>query len=71
MAYRMISAIICTYNRERFLLKALNSIKTQSISLNLIEVVIINNNSTDSTDLICKKFIKENPLLKCKYMIEL
>jgi glycosyltransferase involved in cell wall biosynthesis len=66
----MISAIISTYNREKFLLKALNSIGIQSIDKKLIEVVIVNNNSTDSTHEISTRFIADNPQLKCKYVIE-
>jgi glycosyltransferase involved in cell wall biosynthesis len=66
----MISAIICTYNRERFLPKLFQSIKEQTLSKEQFEVVVINNNSTDNTKHITLKFHKENPDIKLIYAEE-
>jgi len=65
-----LSVIICTYNREKFLPESLYSIAKQSINSNKFELIIVNNNSTDSTDSIVKIFIAENINIDIKYFIE-
>lgn len=61
------SIIICTYNRERFLPFVLKSVVEQTLAKDLFEVIIINNNSTDSTPEICEDFIKKNPSINVGY----
>lgn len=65
-----ISVIICTYNREKFLPGALNSLIDQTLETTAYEIVIINNNSTDNTENICKEFITANTQLNIKYYVE-
>lgn len=65
-----ISFIICTYNREIYIEQCLNHLKDQSASADKFEIVIINNNCTDSTDLIVNNFITINPSLSIQYYIE-
>ncbi len=65
-----LSIIVCTYNRAQFLPDALESIKNQNISGKDFELIVINNNSTDSTETICKKFERENPGINFQYHIE-
>jgi len=65
-----ISAVIATYNREKYILGALNSLKDQSLNKNDFEIIIVNNNSTDRTEELCKNFIKENPDLNITYVVE-
>ena len=65
-----ISAIICTYNREKYIGKALESIRNQSLDKDRIQIVIVDNNSTDSTERICQDFIKANPGLSINYVVE-
>jgi len=65
-----ISIIICTYNREKFLPGALISLTNQTIDASRFEILIINNNSTDGTELISSNFIAANPILNIKYFIE-
>jgi glucosyl-dolichyl phosphate glucuronosyltransferase len=65
-----ISIIICTYNREKILPVALNALTMQTLSPNLFEILIINNNSTDGTEEISKNFISTNPGLDIKYFVE-
>lgn len=62
-----ISAIICTYNREKYIGKALESVGNQSLDKNRFQIVIINNNSDDNTQEICRDFIKANPDLSIIY----
>ena len=65
-----ISVIICTYNREKFLPKALASLTEQTVGPNVYEIVIVNNNSTDNTEQISKEFIATHPELNIKYVVE-
>lgn len=45
----LISAIICTYNRAELLLGAIDSLVQQSLDQSLFEIIVVDNNSTDST----------------------
>jgi len=64
----MISAIISTYNREKYLPKLFKSIYEQDY-LN-VEILIIDNNSPGNTKELTEVFIKNNPKLKIKYFLE-
>ena len=68
--YSMVSIIICTYNRKEYLPKCLLHLKEQNCKASEFEIVIINNNSTDDTDQICKEFYDSNPNLNITYAIE-
>lgn len=65
-----ISAIISTYNRSQFLEGLFESILQQNIDTSYYEVVIVNNNSTDDTELKCRQFIAANPSIRIKYVKE-
>jgi len=53
-----ISAIICTYNRSNILEGAIESLIDQTIDKNKFEIIIIDNNSSDNTHEVVKKFEK-------------
>ena len=65
-----ISIIICTYNRVLYLPKCLEHLKNQDSKASDYEIIIIDNNSTDKTAEISKKFISENPELNIRYILE-
>ena len=65
-----IALIICTYNRDKYLPEALDSIKAQTIDSNKFQLIIVDNNSTDNTAAISKKFISDHPHLNAKYCFE-
>lgn len=65
-----ISAIVCTYNREKYLEIALESLAAQTLARDAFEVVIINNNSTDNTEKVCSEFHKKYSDIPYKYFIE-
>jgi glycosyltransferase involved in cell wall biosynthesis len=65
-----LSVIICTYNRDKFIATALNSLKNQTFAKEKYEIIIVNNNSTDNTETICKQFQKDNDDLNITYVIE-
>jgi len=66
-----LSVIICTYNRADLLPDAINSLAQQNLNHADYEVVVVNNNSTDTTDQVCRKFAFENPDINFRYFIEL
>lgn len=65
-----ISAIISTYNRARFLPGLFDAIRNQTLLATEFEVVIVNNNSTDDTEILSQEFIKMNPGFKVSYCVE-
>ena len=65
-----ISAVVCTFNREKYLVKALDSLASQTLSADFFEVVIINNNSTDNTEKVCKEFHQKYSNIQYRYFIE-
>jgi len=65
-----ISAIISTYNRAQFLPGLFDSIKNQTLPADKFEVIIINNNSTDNTELLSMEFCNNNDGIKVYYYIE-
>jgi len=66
----MLSIIICTYNREKYLYNCLKSIAENNFSFDKYEIVLINNNSTDNTENECKRFQNDFPQLKFCYFVE-
>lgn len=65
-----IALVICTYNRDKYLPQALESIKDQTFDKRNFQLIIVDNNSTDSTAAISKKFIADNPAVNVKYCFE-
>ncbi len=66
----MLSVIICTYNRDRFLPDVLKSLTNQNVNNESFEIVIINNNSNDKTEEISLAFQEDNPQLNVTYFVE-
>lgn len=64
------SVIFCTYNREKYIYNALKSIAEQKTPFQDYEIVLVNNNSTDNTENICKQFRKDYPQIDFRYFIE-
>lgn len=56
-----VSVIICTYNREKFLQNALQSLVDQDADPASYEVIVANNNSKDNTEQLCKDFMAQHP----------
>ncbi|MEL6942904.1 MAG: glycosyltransferase family A protein, partial [Bacteroidota bacterium] len=66
----MLSTIICTYNRDKFIAQALQSLAQQSLNETQYEVIVVNNNCTDNTSTIVNDFIAANPELDIKQVFE-
>ncbi|MDR2682371.1 MAG: glycosyltransferase family 2 protein [Dysgonamonadaceae bacterium] len=65
-----ISIIICTYNREKYLLPLLESIVSQDYPREAYEIILINNNSTDGTEKVCRQFVQSHPEVRFHYFVE-
>lgn len=66
----MVSIIVCTYNREKYLQIVFESILKQKPHTLKYEVVIIDNNSPDNTKAVSLKFIADNPDIDARYVLE-
>lgn len=62
----VLSIIICTYNRVKFLEHCINSILNQIQNNDNIELIVINNNSNDKT----QEFLQKNNSKQLKHFIE-
>src|SRR4051812_21396244 len=67
---KKITLVICTYNRDKYLQEALDSILRQTADDNKFQLIIVDNRSTDTTALIAKTFLSNNPRLNIKYAFE-
>lgn len=64
----MISVILCTYNRERYLYNVLSSIADGDYED--YEIVLVDNNSTDGTRGECDRFAADHPGVRIRYCFE-
>lgn len=64
----MLSVILCTYNRERYIYNVLQSIAAGGFGD--YEIVLVNNNSTDGTESECQRFAKDHPEVAMRYSVE-
>ncbi len=65
-----ISTIICTYNRQEYIVQCLESIVRQTLDKQYFQIVIIDNNSTDQTPQLCKDFVARYPDYDTCYVVE-
>ena len=65
-----VSIIIPTYNREDYLRKTIDSVINQTIGFDNIELIIVDDASTDNTQLIIKEYKKKYSNIKTKYLNE-
>lgn len=56
-----LSVVICTYNRDRFIVACLESLAKQSLADEKFEVVVVNNNCTDNTAALVQDFLQRHP----------
>ena len=71
MNYRYkVSAVICSYNRARFVVKAVESIFGQGYDSSQLEVIVVDNNSTDNTVELLEAFKTSHPQLNFSYYVE-
>jgi glycosyltransferase involved in cell wall biosynthesis len=61
MTQPLFSIVVCTYNRADLLPACLGSLVDQILDKSLYRVIVVNNNSTDSTADVVNMFIKSQP----------
>ena len=70
MIVSMISLIICTYNREKYIRPLLESIAKNDYPKTDYEIVLVDNNCTDNTREVCEQFVAANPEVTLRYVVE-
>ena len=65
-----ISVVICSYNREEFIIHAIESLYQQTLDKKRFEVLVVDNNSIDNTGEIVQEYIHKHPDLNLKYLTE-
>lgn len=65
-----ISIVIPTFNEKLYIGNLLSQIKLQKYPRDRVETIIVDNNSEDKTVDIVKSFIKDNPQIKVKFLLE-
>ncbi len=66
----MISVILCTYNRDRYIFNVLQSIAEGDLPHSEYEIVLVDNNSNDNTKAECDRFVERYPDIKFNYCVE-
>ena len=66
----MITLIICTYNREKYIGPLLDSIAKNDYPTKDYEIVLVDNNCTDNTRGVCEQFTAVHPEVTLHYVVE-
>ena len=66
----MLTVIICTYNRAKYIGNLLESIAANDLSKDEYEILLVDNNCTDNTNEICKAFAKAHEDVQFRYVVE-
>ena len=64
------SIIIPAYNRANYIGKTINSLINQSLSLDLYEILVCDNNSSDNTKAVVQEFLRNKRGVKVSYFEE-
>lgn len=66
----MLSVIICTYNREKYIGNLLESIAANTLAKSEYEILLVDNNCTDGTHAVCDQFAKAHTDITFRYVTE-
>lgn len=66
----MISVILCTYNRDKYIYNVLKSVAENDYPHDQYEIMLVNNNSTDNTENECRRFQADYPDIRFRYFLE-
>ena len=66
----MLSVIICTYNREKYIGGLLECIAANTLPNSEYEVLLVDNNCTDGTHDVCMAFAASHPDVSFRYVYE-
>lgn len=65
------SFITCTYNRDKYIAQTLKAVCKQIFDPTDYEIIVVDNNSTDSTAMICKEFKQKYSDCQFRYFKEI
>ena len=65
-----ISAVICSYNRSRFIIQAVDSIFSQDFDKSRYEVIVVDNNSTEDVLGVLQQYQQQHPDYNFRYFTE-
>lgn len=66
----MLSVIICTYNREKYIYNVLKSLANNTLPHNCFEIILVDNNCVDNTHGECDRFALDFPDVRFRYFVE-
>ncbi len=66
----MISVIICTYNRDKYIYNVLKSLALGTLEHNAYEIILVDNNCTDNTRSEVDHFCNVFPQVSLRYFVE-
>lgn len=66
----MLTVIICTYNRAKYIGPLLESVAKNDLAKSEYEIVLVDNNCTDNTREICEAFAKAHKDVNFRYVTE-
>lgn len=66
----MISVIICTYNRDKYIGQLLDSLAKNDYPETNYEIILVDNNCTDNTRSICEEFVVKKTNINFRYVEE-
>lgn len=66
----MISVIICTYNRDKYIYNVLRSLAENTLAHDQYEIVLVDNNCTDNTPNECMRFQQDFPSVNFRMFVE-
>lgn len=62
-----VSVIVTTYNRAKIIPMCMDSLINQNFPKSDYEIIIVNNNSSDNTEEVIERYIKDYPYVNIKY----
>ena len=66
----IISVVICSYNREEYIINAIESLYRQTLDSHKFEVYVVDNNSIDNTGEKVMEFMRHHPDFNLVYLTE-
>ena len=66
----LLSIIVPVYNIENYITRCIESLLNQEFSPNEYEIILINDGSTDNSDVIIEETLKRSPYIKTKYIYQ-
>jgi glycosyltransferase involved in cell wall biosynthesis len=66
----MLTAIICTYNRAKYIGNLLESIAANDLPKSEYEILLVDNNCTDNTRAVCEAYAKAHKDVQFRYVLE-